>query len=170
MGIPLTSKTDSSNLRWQSGVGILKWPGGDANSIAQRSNSPGMANLDSTLRLGGTQSVLRRYLPASGRSGGAIYRNRQQALKACRPRLTLLTVPYWLCIAESGVIPGSEKLKLAISAGAPLSIVLEQAVFAARGLKDPQFLRFQRVRWNCLRCDRHAADRHGVRGVVDEEC
>ena len=45
----------------------------------------------------------------------------------------------WRAWHEAGVIPGSDKLKLAISAGAPLSVALEQAVFAARGVKIHNF-------------------------------
>jgi long-chain acyl-CoA synthetase len=53
---------------------------------------------------------------------------------------TLAAVPaLWRAWHEAEVIPGSDKLKLAISAGAPLSIALEQAVFAARGVKIHNF-------------------------------
>jgi long-chain acyl-CoA synthetase len=55
-------------------------------------------------------------------------------------RFTLAAVPaLWRAWHEAAVIPGSDKLKLAISAGAPLSIALEQAVFAARGVKIHNF-------------------------------
>jgi len=54
--------------------------------------------------------------------------------------ITLAAVPaLWRAWHEAGAIPDADKLKLAISAGAPLSVGLEQAVFASRGVKIHNF-------------------------------
>lgn len=54
--------------------------------------------------------------------------------------ITLAAVPaLWRAWHEAGAIPDGDKLKLAISAGAPLSVALEQAVFAAQGVKIHNF-------------------------------
>jgi long-chain acyl-CoA synthetase len=54
--------------------------------------------------------------------------------------MTLAAVPaLWRAWHEAGAVPKSDKLKLAISAGAPLSTTLEQAVFAAHGVKIHNF-------------------------------
>ncbi|TAL03877.1 MAG: long-chain fatty acid--CoA ligase [Verrucomicrobia bacterium] len=57
---------------------------------------------------------------------------------AGEPALTLAAVPaMWRAWHEAEAIPSN--VRLAISAGAPLSVELEQAVFAARGLKLHNF-------------------------------
>jgi acyl-CoA synthetase (AMP-forming)/AMP-acid ligase II len=54
--------------------------------------------------------------------------------------VTLAAVPaLWRAWHEAGAIPGADKLKLAISAGAPLSVALEESVFAAQGVKIHNF-------------------------------
>lgn len=54
------------------------------------------------------------------------------------PELTLAAVPaLWRTWHDSDAIPST--VRLAISAGAPLSLALEQSVFAARGLKIHNF-------------------------------
>jgi long-chain acyl-CoA synthetase len=54
--------------------------------------------------------------------------------------ITLAAVPaLWRAWHEAGAIPDGERLKLAISAGAPLSVALEQSVFAAQGVKVHNF-------------------------------
>lgn len=55
------------------------------------------------------------------------------------PAITLAAVPaMWRAWHEAGAIPGNTRL--AISAGAPLPLALEQSVFAAAGLKIHNFL------------------------------
>jgi acyl-coenzyme A synthetase/AMP-(fatty) acid ligase len=54
--------------------------------------------------------------------------------------ITLAAVPaLWRAWHEAGAIPNGDKLKLAISAGAPLSVALEQAVFDVQGVKIHNF-------------------------------
>ena len=65
------------------------------------------------------------------------------------PAITLAAVPaMWRAWHEADAIPSS--VRLAISAGAPLSVDLEQAIFKSPRTQNPQFLRRVRMRRHCL--------------------
>jgi len=54
----------------------------------------------------------------------------------------------WRIWHEANAI--GQNIHLAISAGAPLPVQLEQSVFARHGLKIHNFYGKQRMRWHCL--------------------
>lgn len=102
------------------------WPNLGVISLA---HSYGFSNLVTPLLLHGIPLIL---LPSALPA--------MLAAQAARwPALTLAAVPVlWRTWHEAGAIPAS--VKLAISAGAPLPLVLEEEVFRSRGLKLHNFL------------------------------
>ncbi len=104
-----------------------EWPNLGVISLA---HSYGFSNLAMPLLLHGIPLIM-----ADAHLPEAVKRAAEAA-----ESITLAAVPaLWRAWHEAGAIPDSEKLKLAISAGAPLSIALEQEVFAARGVKIHNF-------------------------------
>ena len=80
--------------------------------------------------------------------------------------LTVAGVPaLWHAWHKAGVILNN--VRLAISAGAPLPLTLEQAVLRRTRRQNPQLLRFHRMRRHRLRCDGNAADGRNLRGPAD---
>jgi long-chain acyl-CoA synthetase len=104
-----------------------EWPNLGAVSLT---HSYGFSNLVLPLVLHGVPLILLDSpLPETLRQAAAEHE-----------RFTLAAVPaLWRAWHEAGAIPESEKLKLAISAGAPLSVALERVVFEARGVKVHNF-------------------------------
>jgi acyl-CoA synthetase (AMP-forming)/AMP-acid ligase II len=101
------------------------WPNLGVISLA---HSYGFSNLVLPLLLHGIPLVLLDSpLPESVRQAGTLF-----------PHLTLAAVPaLWRTWHEVGAIP--KNVRLAISAGAPLPLGLEQEIFAQRGLKLHNF-------------------------------
>jgi len=97
--------------------------------VLSMAHSYGFSNLVTPLLLHGIPLVLAASpLPAAVAAAAAPW-----------PRLTLPAVPaLWRTWHEAGAIPAS--IRLAISAGAPLPLTLEQAVLESRGLKIHNFL------------------------------
>ena len=104
-----------------------EWPNLGTVSLA---HSYGFSNLVLPLLLHGVPLILvNAHLPEAVKRAAEEIEN-----------FTLAAVPaLWRAWHEAEAIPGSDKLKLAISAGAPLSLALEQAVLAARGVKIHNF-------------------------------
>jgi acyl-coenzyme A synthetase/AMP-(fatty) acid ligase len=101
------------------------WPNLGAISLA---HSYGFSNLVLPLLLHGVPLVL---------VGGALPETVRR-VAASQPELTLASVPaLWRVWHEAGMIPAN--VRLAISAGAPLPLALEQSVFLAHGLKLHNF-------------------------------
>jgi acyl-CoA synthetase (AMP-forming)/AMP-acid ligase II len=101
------------------------WPNVAAISLA---HSYGFSNLVLPLLLHGVPLVL---------AGSALPEALRQAVNA-RPNVTLPGVPaLWRTWHDSGAI--SPRIRLAISAGAPLPLGLEQSIFALHGLKVHNF-------------------------------
>lgn len=102
-----------------------EWSNLGAISLA---HSYGFSNLVTPLLLHGIPLILPgSALPEAVRRAGAAF-----------PAVTLPGVPaLWRAWWEAGAIPGN--VRLAISAGAPLPLALERAVFARRGLKIHNF-------------------------------
>ena len=81
--------------------------------------------------------------------------------------ITLAAVPaLWRAWHDAQAI--SANVRLAISAGAPLPLPLERSVFSRFNLKIHNFLWQQRMRRNCLRPHRRAAERNRLRRFGDE--
>jgi long-chain acyl-CoA synthetase len=101
------------------------WPNLAAISLA---HSYGFSNLVLPLLLHGIPLILAQSpLPEAIRHAATGFAS-----------VTLPGVPaLWKVWLESGILDG--RIKLAISAGAPLSVALEQAVFAATGIKVHNF-------------------------------
>jgi len=104
-----------------------EWPNLGVISLA---HSYGFSNLALTLVLCGIPLVLMDSpLPEIFKRVAARFES-----------FTLAGVPVlWRAWQEAGIIPDAGRLKLAISAGAPLSPALEQEVFAACGVKIHNF-------------------------------
>lgn len=102
-----------------------EWPNLGAISLA---HSYGFSNLITPLLLHGIPLLL---------PGSALPEAVRRAA-ACVPQVTLPGVPtLWRAWHEADAIPAN--VALALSAGAPLPLALEEAVFAARGLKLHNF-------------------------------
>lgn len=124
------------------------WPNLGAVSLA---HSYGFSNLVTPLLLHGIPLVL------AGSALPEIVRNGLASL----PAVTLAGVPaLWRSWHEAGVL--SSKIRLAISAGAPLPLPLEQAVFERAGLKIHNF-------YGATECGGIAYDR-GERPRSDGSC
>ncbi len=101
------------------------WPNLGAISLA---HSYGFSNLILPLLLHGIPLVL----------AGAPLPEIVLRAAATEPDITLAAVPaLWRTWQDAGAIP--RNVRLAISAGAPLPVALEQSIFAARGLKVHNF-------------------------------
>jgi acyl-CoA synthetase (AMP-forming)/AMP-acid ligase II len=102
------------------------WPNLGVISLA---HSYGFANLVLPLLLHGIPLAL---------VGSSLPETVKQAATNVAPALTLAAVPaLWRTWHDADAIPPN--VRLAISAGAPLPLALEQSVFAARGLKIHNF-------------------------------
>jgi acyl-CoA synthetase (AMP-forming)/AMP-acid ligase II len=117
-------KADADNIVATMGL-RPDWPNLGVISLA---HSYGFSNLVLPLLLHGIPLVLLDSpLPESVRQAGTLF-----------PHLTLAAVPaLWRAWHEVGAIP--KNVRLAISAGAPLPLGLEQEIFAQRGLKLHNF-------------------------------
>jgi long-chain acyl-CoA synthetase len=101
------------------------WPNLGVISLA---HSYGFSNLILPLLLHGIPLIL----------AGAPLPEIVMRAAATQPHVTLAAVPaLWRTWHEAGAIP--RNVRLAISAGAPLAVSLEQSIFAARGLKIHNF-------------------------------
>jgi acyl-coenzyme A synthetase/AMP-(fatty) acid ligase len=101
------------------------WPNVAAISMA---HSYGFSNLVLPLLLHGVPLIL---------AGSGLPESVRQALLAV-PQTTLAGVPaLWRTWFESGLLPGS--VRLAISAGAPLTVQLEESIWAETGIKVHNF-------------------------------
>jgi acyl-coenzyme A synthetase/AMP-(fatty) acid ligase len=115
---------DAANLVATMGL-RPDWPNLGMISLA---HSYGFSSLVTPLLLHGIPLVL----------GGSALPEAVRRAAAALPAVTLPAVPaLWRAWHEAGTIPGN--VRLAISAGAPLPVALERAVFDATGLKLHNF-------------------------------
>jgi acyl-CoA synthetase (AMP-forming)/AMP-acid ligase II len=117
-------KADADNIVASMGL-RAEWPNLGVISLA---HSYGFSNLVLPLLLHGIPlCLLNTHLPEAVRCWAET-----------EPHVTLAAVPaLWRTWHDAGAIPNN--VRLAISAGAPLPVALEQGVFAARGLKIHNF-------------------------------
>lgn len=117
-------KADADNIVATMGL-RPEWPNLGVISLA---HSYGFSNLVLPLLLHGIPLIL----------VGATLPESLRRAAAAAPSLTLPAVPaLWQTWHDAGAIPPN--IRLAISAGAPLPLPLEQGVFAAQGLKIHNF-------------------------------
>ena len=117
-------KADADNIVATMGL-RPEWPNLGVISLA---HSYGFSNLVLPLLLHGIPLVL---------VGATLPESLRRAAETV-PALTLAAVPaLWQTWHDAGALPGH--IRLAISAGAPLPLALEQSVFAANGLKIHNF-------------------------------
>lgn len=115
---------DAGNIMSTMGL-RQEWPNVAAISLA---HSYGFSNLVLPLLLHGVPLVL---------AGSGLPESVREALRTVS-EATLAGVPaLWRTWLEAGVL--SERIKLAISAGAPLTLQLEQAIWEATGIKVHNF-------------------------------